>query len=218
VSVWCEANPNVVRHVLGDEAQAVATGRRRGTMDAIQARPAGQLQAVTEILRLRVARAPVAKRFLECVGEFELGLGCATTESEAEILAAYAENYRRYYRPLMEDNPHLTENYLVNHIFKNQYPFGRHPEHAAVGYLHASDAEREHLSMCAHLALAQTMLIGMAGHFREDFGCDDVVRLVQSLARAVEHSKEFLEELMQLVEAKQINDSAGIALLLQPPG
>ncbi len=210
---WCEANPRMVRHVIAEEAGAAAEGRRRLMMDATEARPAEQLQAVMEILRLRCARTGVAKRFLQCIGEYELGLGCATAGSDAEILATYEESYRRYYKPLMEREPHLLENYLLNHIFKNQYPFGRQPEHPAVGYVHASHAEREHLSMSAHLALVQTMLIGMAGHFREGFGCEHVVRLVQSLARAVEHGKEFLEELVRLMEVKQMNS----AMLLRPP-
>jgi lysine-N-methylase len=218
VLAWCEENPGLVRHVLAEETRVADEGRRRLLMAGFEARTAEQLQVVMEILRLRVARTPVAQRFLACIAEFEQGLGTAAAGSEGEILARYASNEERFYEPLMVEHPQLLENFLVNHIFKNQYPFGKQPEHPAVGYVHASDAEREHLSMCAHLALAQTMLIGMAGHFGADFGCEQVVRLVQSLARAVEHSKEFLEELLRLLEVKQMKSMAGIAVLVRPPG
>jgi lysine-N-methylase len=105
------------------------------------------------------------------------------------VLEAYAEGDKRYYRPLMARHPHLGENYLINYVFKNSYPFGRQSRQAVPDSTKGSDAESEYLLLCAHATLAETQLIGMAAHHHEAFDLVHVVKLVQSLAKAIEHSK-----------------------------
>ena len=214
VAAWAAANPGAVAKLLCDSARVAVLQRLRPAMEEIEARPAEQLQLLMELVRRRVSQPPVPARFIECVQAFELGLGCATAQSERAILDAYAEGHRRYYRPLMERHPHLLENYLVNHAFKNGVPFGRERPVGAVAEPRRS-AEREHLSMCAHAALAQTLLIGMAGHYREGFGLEHVVKLVQSLARTVEHSPQFLVQMDDFLREKKLDHPRGIALLLR---
>jgi lysine-N-methylase len=217
VATWAAANPVAVSILLSNSARVAELQLLRPAMDEIQAQSSEQLSLLIELVRMRVSVPPVPTRFFECVQAFEAGLGCATAQNEQQILDAYAEGYRRYYRPLMEQHPHLLENYLMNHVFKNSYPFGRErPASAAPGP--APDAEREHLSMCVHAALAQTLLIGMAGHYRESFGLEHVVKLVQSLARAIEHSKQFLDQIDVYLREKNLNHPRGIALLLRQNG
>ena len=215
VAEWAEANPNAVAKLLADSARVVALQRLRAQMDEAAAEPAEQLPLLIELIRLRVSQPPVPTRFLECVQQFEAGLGCATAQSEQQILDAYVDSYRRYYRPLMERHPHLLENYLMNHVFKNSYPFGRERP-ASAAPVAAPEAESEHLSMCVHVALAQALLIGMAGYHRESFGVEQVVKLVQSMARTIEHSAQFLDQISSSVREKKLNNLRGIALLLRP--
>jgi len=212
---WAEANPSAVAKLLADSARVVALQRLRAQMDETVARPAEQLPLLIELIRLRVSQPPVPTRFLECVQQFEAGLGCATAQSEQQILDAYVDSYHRYYRPLMERYPHLLENYLMNHVFKNSYPFGRERP-ASAAPVAAPEAENEHLSLCVHAALAQTLLIGMAGFHRESFEVEQVVKLVQSMARTIEHSAQFLDQITLFVREKKLNNLRGIALLLRP--
>jgi lysine-N-methylase len=215
VAAWSDANPAAVGQLLADRAQVAIEFRLRSMMDEIEARPADRLQFVVELLRRRVSELPVAARFLECVQVFELGLGCAKAKSEGEVLQAYAEGDKRYYRPLMARNPHLLENYLINYIFKNNYPFGWQSRYAVPDSTKGSDAESEYLLLCAHATLAETLLIGMAAHYREAFDLVHVVKLVQSLAKAIEHSKQFLDQIILFVRARNLNNPHGIALLLK---
>jgi len=183
-------------------------------MDVIEPQPDLQLQTIMELLRLRLCEQPIPERFLQCVQEFELGLGCATAKSERQILQAYTEGYRRYYLPLMEQHPHLLENYLANHVFKNTYPFGLK---ASAKTEPALAAGTEHLSLCVHTGLIQTLLIGMAAHHREAFDCGHVVKLIQSMARTIEHSQRFLDQIAVFVQERDLNHPRGIALLVRPP-
>jgi lysine-N-methylase len=213
IAAWCAANPATVARMLADSSRSTAHGGLREVMAEIVPNPGKQLQLVAELLRLRLNEAPVPERFLACLEDFELGLGLARAANETEILAAYTEAERRFYRPLMARHPYLLENYLMNYVFKNGYPFGR-PEQTSY---RAADVEGEHLALCVHAALVQTLAIGMAGRYREAFDTGHVVRLVQSLARAIEHSTIFPGQIAEFVRAHSLRTPQGIALLLMPP-
>jgi len=215
VGSWSDANPSAVAQLLADSVGIAAHYRLRSMMHEIKARPSERLQLVIELLRQRISRPPVSARFLECVQDFELGLGCAKAKSEAEILEAYTEGYKRYYRPFMARHPHLLENYLINYVFKNSYPFGRQPKHTSPDSTQGTDAESEYILLCVHAALAETLLIGIAAHYREAFDLAHVVKLVQSLAKSIEHSKQFLDEIPAFIRARNLNNPRGIALLLR---
>jgi hypothetical protein len=79
----------------------------------------------------------------------------------------------------------------------------------------AVNAESEHLSMCVHAALAQTLLIGMANRYGDAFDVSHVVKLVQSLAKAIEHSQHFLDTIPAFLCTHRLNNPRGVALLLK---
>jgi lysine-N-methylase len=217
-SQWAAANPVQVAKLLADSARVVVMEKLRPAMDEIEAQPDQQLQLLVELMKLRVSQPPVAARFVECLQDFQAGLGTSgvsMAKSEAEVLGAYVNGYRRYYRPLMERHPHLLENYLANYIFKNGYPFGR-PRNRPLPPGQMVNAESEHLSMCVHAGLAQMLLIGMASHYGEAFGVEHVVKLVQSLAKTIEHSQPFLDQIPGFLHERNLNNPRGIAVLLKP--
>jgi lysine-N-methylase len=69
--------------------------------------------------------------------------------------------------------------------------------------------------LCMHAAVAQTLLIGMAGHYKDAFDATHVVKLVQSLAKTLEHSRRAMEQMAEFVQARKLNNPQGIALLLR---
>ena len=217
VADWADANPTTVAHMLADSTRIAVLQRLRPLMDDIQPQPAQQLQLVMELLRTRISQPPAPPRFLECVRDFESGLGCKTATCEQQILTAYADAHRLYYEPFMLRHPHLLENYLTNYVFKNHYPF-THPRDRDLDLKQDQpDAETEHLILCVHLALVQMLLIGIAGHYREAFDSTHVVKLVQSFARTFEHSKQSQIHIKAFLRAHNLNRLGGIALLVQTP-
>jgi len=214
VAAWCEAHPGAVAKLLTESARSVETESLRTSMDEIAMQPDQQIQLLVEMLRVRFSEPPVPMRFLECVRDFQLGLATATARTEQEILDAYSDGYRRYYRPMMDQHPHLLENYLINFVFKYNYPFGREPRPGRT-VVPVANLESEHLSLCMHAALTQTLLIGMAAHYKQAFDTTHVVKLVQSLAKTLEHSRRSVEQISEFVQAKDLNNPKGIALLLR---
>jgi lysine-N-methylase len=198
---WCEANPSLTAHVLADSARTAAGERLQPMMASLGAQPADQLLLVTEILRMRLAEPPTAPRFIECIQDYERGLGTTTARNEQEILDAYAIG-ERFFNALLDEHPQLLENYVLNHVFKNSFPFGRQPLRFTPIPPPAPDPESEHVLLCVLATLAQTLLIGMAAHYREEFGLAHVVKLIQSLARAIEHGTTFPARLAEYVQQR----------------
>ena len=214
-SAFATENPHAVATLLADSASIVAAGRMRQLMNEIDGSIAEQLPLVLAIVRLRISQAPVPPRFLECLSDFELGIGCATATSEGEILDNYTRGHRQFYRPLMQKHPHLMENLAINYILKNNYPFGRRADHLPKPGDAIPNAENEHMLLSVHLALAQTLLTGIAAHRQNTFSPEHVVKLVQSLARTIEHSQHFLNQVTQLITERNLNSSRGVVLLLR---
>jgi len=105
IADWCEAHPDQVLNHLHQSARRVATESARPVMDDIAFEPDQQIKLVLEMVRIRFQQPPVPLRFLECVRDFQLGLGTATARNEQEILAAYSTSYRQYYAPSCSADP-----------------------------------------------------------------------------------------------------------------
>jgi lysine-N-methylase len=225
-AAFAAENPRIIAQLLADSVRFITQDTIGATLDGIQVQPGEQLPLILDLLRLRVALQPIAPRLLECIQELEQGLGCATPITEAQLLATFRDASRSYYQPLMEQHPHLLENYLANYVFKNNYPFGRQANNKPTGNHSteapqtapeaAIDANDQHLLLCAQLAMLQTVLIGMAAHHREAFDTTHVLKLVQSLAKTVEHSPPFLRQITTFVAERNLNSLRGVALLLKP--
>ena len=214
LTAWCEANPSTVGRLLEDSARAAVLGTLRPAMEAIESRPDQQLKMVMELLRIRLAEPPVSARLVECIQDFEAGIRSKTAQSEAEILAAFARG-RRHYRALMERHPHVMENYLINYVFKSNYPYGRVKAADAAEGQEPPDAESEHLTLCVHAAMVQTISIGIAAHYQQEFDLGHVVKLVQSVARTFEHSKESAGQIKEFGRTKDLNNPRKMAVLLR---
>ena len=170
-------------------------------MEALEAQPADQLKLVADILRMRLAEPPNPPRFIECIADYERGLRTTTARNEQEILDAFATG-QQVLNDLLEEQPQLIENYLLNHIFKNSFPFGRQPLQSGPSMRPAPDPEAEHTLLCVLATLAHTLLVGIAAHYREDFGVAHVVKLIQSLAKAIEHGTTFPARLAEYVQQR----------------
>jgi len=207
-------NPVIVAKLLADSATMISQDQLRAAMDAVQLQPAEQLPLILKLLRLRVSQLAISPRFLECLQEFEAGLGTATVTNDEQLLTNFTHAYRSYLRPLLERHPHLLENYLTNYVFRTNYPFGRPADQPPSE--NAADASTQHMRLCAQFGILQTMLIGMAAHDREAFDEARVVKLVQSLAKAFEHSISSLREMSTFIAQRNLNNLRGIALLVKP--
>jgi len=173
-------------------------------MEMIPQQTPAQLSAVIQALhRLQTEHAGFP-RIQECIRDFMKGVQYDASTPIETMSSAYMEAYERYYQPFIQKHPYLMENYLSNYIFRTQFPSGPVPEGEP------NNPTTAYFLMCLQYAVIKGALIGMAGHYREAFGAEHVVKLVQSFSKSVEHSSMFLRGLNH-----DLTGAGGMALLLK---
>lgn len=219
-AIISERQAGGVPKLLREYAEIVAQGNLRSAMDGIPVRTTAQVKMVMEVA-LRYLCHPELRfsRIRESLVAFLHGTGyfaaaqkpnAVPSQDVAEIsletyTRSFVESYDRYYRPFMERHPFLLENYLINHIFRTRFPFSDRPCGGTVG------PQKEFLLMCIEFAVIKGLLIGIAGHYREGFGTEQVVKLIYSISRSIEHSQTF----SKAVNWQGLEDSNSVAALLR---
>lgn len=99
---------------------------------------------------------------------------------------------RERWRPLEAAHPQLLKNYLLNDLAKSLFPRRG-----------AAELEREFMDLAVRFALIKFFLLGLAARRGEDFGVDDVVRVVYVVVRNIEHNTVFMKTVMDDLEARQ---------------
>lgn len=127
--------------------------------------------------------------FRALMGEVQLGLGLA--EGNAVALARIEAALRDGLAPLEAAQPHLLKNYLLNDLGKSLFPRGG-----------VEGLEREFMGLALRFALIRLYALGLAARRGADFGAPDVVRVVQQVARNIEHQPRFLPELLDTLTAR----------------
>ena len=200
-----------VAPVLEGFSGAVALGSLRAPMETIPADLPLQLDMVLQMAGLCRDRAMVGPRFVECIEEFRVGIGYAPDATMKTLLAGYAEAQQRHFAPFFGKHPHILENYLINTIFRCQFPFGRKD-----GKLVLTPAMgREFALLATQFALIKGLLIGVAGFHKENFSADHVVRTVQAVSKHFEHHPQFLDRVHALLVSTGRDNPHGLTMLIR---
>lgn len=200
-----------VPKLLSDYSEMIVYRETKSILDGISARPALQLEVVMRFIQRRLEGRVNSVRFLECVEDFRQGIQYHPDLPIESLVPSYTEAHTRYYEPFMREHPFILENYLINYVFKNRFPFSDSAD--PQGKL--TDPQTAYLMMGAHYAVIRGLLIGMAGHYRAAFAAPHVVKLVQAFSKAVEHNLGFLKEIITSLKASKLGNAGGMALLLQ---
>jgi lysine-N-methylase len=194
----------LVASLLGEYAVIVKEGRLRAVMDGIAVQTGPQLSAVIEVAHRLQTEYGNSARIQECIRDFMHGICYEARRPVEEMAPTYSEVYERYYRPFFEQHPYILENYLSNYVFWTQFPRGPIPAGEPNTPLTAC------ILMCLKFAVIKGLLIGMAGHYRESFAAEHVVKLVQCFSKKAEHAAKFLSGINH-----DLASAGGMALLLK---
>ena len=127
------------------------------------------------------------------------------------LIAGYADAQQRYFAPFFEKHPYILENYLINTIFRCQFPFGRKDGQLVL----QPQMGREFALLATQFALIKGLLIGVAGFHKENFSAADVVRTVQSVSKHFEHHPQFLDRVHALLVSTGRDNPHGLTMLLR---
>lgn len=177
--------------------------------------PATQLGIVLELVAERVKSDFTHRRFLELYDDFLRGIRWAPDITLQELGAQYAEAHSQSYLPAMSQHEYVLEHYLVNNAFKALFPFGSQSLNRALHLEPPRAISGQYILMASYFAILKTMLIGVAGHHGAAFGLNAIIRTVQICSKTFEHSVVYPKRILEILTAKAIRNSAGMAVLTQ---
>ncbi len=191
--------------LLRDYAQIAVDGGLRKTMESVPVRLEAQVSMLLETVNSFFAtRGPKQYRLQECLRDFLAGLHHGEVAALESCVGHYAEGYAKYYSPFMKRHPYLMENYLVNHVFRARFPFSKS------GSL-PSNPLNEYVFMCLEFSAIKGLLIGSAAYHREAFALEHVVKIVQSVVKALEHN----DTVSRAINWKGLSEPISMAALLK---
>lgn len=197
--------------ILDDFSRAVAARELRTAMETIPADLPLQLEILLRLIAQRVNNLPISSRLHEVLTDFVAGVGHSRTATMESQAARYAQAYKRNFVPFFRRHPWILENYLINFVLRDVFPFANR--------LFETDAELEPAKAFAMLAiqfsLVKGLLIGVAGARGRRFSAADVVTTVRTAFKAFEHSPQFLSSAYALLESRGLADTRGLTMLLR---
>lgn len=147
-----------------------------------------QLDILYEIINKRITSGVSSERYLKCFREMLLGLDYSESISVEELSNNYKDIYNNYYLPFMANNEYILENYLVNYVFKNLFPFGNY-----------TNVFEEYVMLVVHFSLIKTHLIGISGYYKS-LNYEIIVAVIQTFSKTVEHNNIYLQQILKMLK------------------
>jgi lysine-N-methylase len=197
--------------ILDDHRRALEGNLLRAELEGIPAQPALQLNIFLRLTDERVRDKTSGARFRDMFWTFVEGIGSAVEAEPGADIERYLEAEERYHRPFFACRPYILENFLVNYLFQNLFPFGRE------NTLRSTPRRifEEYVLLATQFAWINTLLIGTAGYAKQEFAEEHVVHVVQSFCREVEHNPYVLISMVELMAHLRLDNLQGMAILLK---
>jgi lysine-N-methylase len=162
-----------------------------------------QMMLTKELTDKRFKQDINNQRFMDCYNQMMQGIQFTTEGKIEEVMEHYSASYHVFYQPFINEHEYILENYLVNYVYKNLFPFS--------GYQLFFD---DYVMMVVHYAMIKLHLIGMAG-FHKGLNTDLVIKLIQSFSKSVEHSSLFLRGIFNLLKENGYTTMPYMAILIK---
>ena len=183
--------------------QWLADDTSRAYLDYLPSNYGIQMQLIKEILDERLAIGLNNQRYIECLKEMMLGLQYIQGAMAEDILHKYIVAFKTFYQPFMQEHEYILENYLVNYVFKNLFPFEK-----------SLSVFDEYVLLVVHYALIKLHLVGLSA-YHSGLTTDIVVKLVQSFAKTVEHNAQYLQAMINLLRQSGLTSLAYMRILIK---
>ncbi len=189
--------------ILASYRSQIDDGALAGQIEAIPLRQDIQLGMVRILMGHRLAERIRNARFRQCHAQFLAGFDGLQGDDLAALTARY-DAARDHFRPVEAAHPYVLENYLVNAVFRSLFPLGQ-----------GRALFRSYIELVVHFSIIRLYAIGMAGALQGAFGVDDLVRLIQSYSKVVEHDRHFADAVHDYLHQQGFDSLAHLAVLLR---
>ncbi|MFS0919248.1 flagellin lysine-N-methylase [Brevibacillus sp. 179-C 1.1 NHS] len=182
----------------------IKTNTLREAFKNITVEATAQIQMLKELVDLRIFIGADNHRYLESLNMFLRGIFFEEGNTIENIADNYQEAYSTYYRPFMDTHSYILENYIVNYIYKNSFPFSGQ-----------QNLLENYVNLALHYCLIKMHIIGISGYQKENLTIDHVITLIQSFAKTVEHNVKYLQFAYNYLQRRGFVSLAGMAIFLK---
>jgi len=180
-------------------------------LESMPAHPCLRLDVIISLSTERIRDATCSLRFRETFWTFIEGIGSPAGSPPGDDIQRFLDAEEKYHRPFFSSRPFIFENYLLNYMFQNLFPFGRE---GSADFTPRSIFD-EYILMATQFSWINALLIGVAANCKEAFAEEHVVRTIQSFTRAVEHYPYVLASIDAHIRSKQMDSLHGMAIMLK---
>ncbi|MGU8996785.1 flagellin lysine-N-methylase [Clostridium perfringens] len=159
---------------------------------------------------LRVEKDIDSDRFKEYSNEVKIGLNLDEENYLAKNAQMYIKAFEEYEKEFIEENTYIFENYIVNFIYSNLFPF----------------CEREsifdsYIMLLIRYTFIRFYLVGIYIYHKKNkevlnkaLSKEEVVRFIQCFSKVVEHHKTYLIDLLNYIKEHDFNNLEFVKTLL----
>lgn len=115
----------------------------------------------------------------------------------------YVEKFKKYEMNFMKKYSYIFENYLVNFIYNNLFPFSE-TEFIFDGYI----------MLLKRYSFIRFYLVGLYLYNDEKQTEDEIVKFIQSFSKTIEHHKTYLVDSLAYIKMKEFNNMQFAATLI----
>jgi len=131
--------------------------------------------------------------FQEYTKELVAGFNFDKTKDINKYSELYKKGFDCYFEKFTKDNSYIFENYLVNFMYKNLFPFSE-TESVFDGYI----------MLLIRYSFIRFYLVGIF-LFNKDASPDNTVRFIQVFSKTIEHHKTYLVDILNYINENQLN-------------
>jgi len=160
-----------------------------------------QMNMGKSLIEYRLKDGLSSERYLECLKEMIEGLSL-DHEKSIETIEKYKIAHDTYYATFMTENDYILENYLVNYVFKNLFPYDQ------------QNLFDSYVILIINFALIRMHLVGMA-QTHKGLSFDLVLKLIQSYSKTIDHNESYLVNVIGSLKESGYSTMAHMATLIK---
>lgn len=163
-----------------------------------------QLTLMIEFVeRLGVIGGVESKNFIDSSRTMEKELAILLDIDSREKLERYIEVVDGIYEPFMNDHEYMFENYFVNHIYRNLYPFSE-----------PGTPFDSYMMMIIRYIIIKLYLAGL-GSSKGGLTKEITIDFIQIFSKTVEHHRSYLIDLADFMRESHFNNMEYMNILLK---
>lgn len=163
-----------------------------------------QINITRGLIRYRLSGGYLSEKYIKILENLLKGLEIEDKETfEIEnAISNYRYAFNQYYEPFINKKGYILENYIVNYVFKNLFPYDY------------NSLFESYMMLIIHFNLIKLHLIGMAAK-QKKLDEQMVIECIQQLSKVIEHNPSYLEGVREGMKESDYNTMAHMFVMIK---